>query len=189
MADEKNLILTFGSVETYAEEDGNRMVRGQAMRYGMTSEEKYGIRWRVKAGAFKDSIEKDGPAGRDRIKLFFGHNVDELPIGKITELRDTSTGLTFAAVFATTQQALEISSLVNDKILKEISIGLRISDYEFDEKKHIRTVLACELREVSIVNYALFPALTIAASATETSEPYEPTTLAAARELAKILRR
>jgi HK97 family phage prohead protease len=129
-------------------------IKGTAVRYGVDVPRGYGLFLRVEKGAFAEQI-----ADPSRVKVLWQHDED-LPIGRITGLRNIRDGMDFAGRISTSEkvpQAGTALELLRDEILDEVSIGFDILkfDREIDDEQDRVTyvVKKARLREVSVVTF------------------------------------
>jgi HK97 family phage prohead protease len=104
-------------------------------------------------GAFTDSIKKRMP------KLLWGHNQKDVPIGKITEIKEDNNGL-----FITAELPIE-DDFVRGRIIPQIkigsldsfSIGYTTEKADFDKKTGARLLQKINLFEISLVSIPMNP--------------------------------
>lgn len=122
-------------------------------------------------------IERFAPGAIDSVedvKLFYGHNHDTLPIGKVIEGRDTEAGFEIVAkLTAGVQAADEALALMRDGVLNKFSIGFMPVEQVQDGNVITRTKIA--LKELSLVNWPAYSSANITEVREET--PSEPETL------------
>ena len=86
----------------------------------------------------------------DGVKLFYGHNHDSLPIGKLISGRETDAGYEVTAkLTAGVQQADETLALMRDGVLDKFSVGFEPVEQVRDGNTITRTKVL--LRELSVV--------------------------------------
>jgi HK97 family phage prohead protease len=84
------------------------------------------------------------------VKLFYGHNHDSLPIGKLISGRETDSGYEVTAkLTAGVQQADETLALMRDGVLDKFSVGFEPVEQVRDGNTITRTKVL--LRELSVV--------------------------------------
>lgn len=124
----------------------------------------------VLPGAFSRSLrERDG-----EVKLLWQHKMDE-PIGVITTLREDAVGLYIEGylLIERVARAKEAFHLLQQGVVKGLSIGYSPVRYRFDPDNGIRQLQEVELWEVSFVTFPANEAAYVApikhqgASATE----------------------
>lgn len=127
-------------------EEGNLYIEGYAAVFGNIDS----YRDIIQKGAFLNTIS--GKNGK-RIKLCYQHDFDKV-IGKIVELREDEKGLFFKAKVSNTALGKDVSILISDEALDEVSIGYRTKSYIYDEANEIRTITDLDLYEISLVSRA-----------------------------------
>ena len=150
------------SLELRLENLEERTITGIAVPYGEDANIGGSYIERFVPGAI-DSVED--------VKLFYGHNHDTLPIGKVVEGRDTEAGFEIVAkLTAGVQAADEALALMRDGVLNKFSIGFMPVEQVQDGNVITRTKIA--LKELSLVNWPAYSS----ASITEVREesPSEP---------------
>jgi len=122
-------------------------------------------------------IERFAPGAIDSfedVKLFYGHNHDSLPIGKLIAGRETETGYEVTAkLTAGVQAADEALALMRDGVLNKFSVGFVPIEQTRDGNTITRTKVA--LKELSLVNWPAYDSANITEVREET--PSEPETL------------
>lgn len=139
-----------------------RTITGLAVPYGQDANIGGAYVERFAPGAI-DSIED--------VKIFYGHNHDSLPIGKVIAGRETDAGYEITAKLTTGVQAAdETLALMRDGVLNKFSVGFVPVEQERDGNTITRTKVS--LKEVSVVSYPAYSS----ASITEVREesPSEP---------------
>lgn len=86
-------------------------------------------------------------------QIFFGHDwmSDGVPIGLITDVEQTDAGPIITASISRTLKGDEIWTLMQDGVLKKVSVGVEISKWEVDEEESLLTYLEAEAFETSVV--------------------------------------
>lgn len=86
-------------------------------------------------------------------QIFFGHDwmSDGVPIGLITDVEETDAGPIITASISGTPKGEEIWTLMQDGVLKKVSVGVEISKWEVDEENQLLTYLEAEAFETSVV--------------------------------------
>jgi HK97 family phage major capsid protein len=101
--------------------------------------------------------------------LFYGHQHDDLPIGKVIEGRDTEEGFEIVAKLTKgVQRADETLALMRDGVLNKFSIGFKPVEQTREGKVITRTLV--ELFELSVVPWPAFAG----AGITQVREEQEP---------------
>ncbi len=103
----------------------------------------------VEKGAFKKSLKKRTP------KFLWQHNMREAPIGKITNIKETDTGLEFTALMPKDDARVRDTFMPQIKVgsLDTFSIGYRVELAGFNDKTGIRTLKEIDLYEISLVTF------------------------------------
>lgn len=78
------------------------------------------------------------------------HIAHGLPIGRVTEGRNTNEGFVIRAKFNDTAKAADAYSLVKDGSIKGLSAGFNIVDAVYDEATNVVTHTKIDLREASL---------------------------------------
>jgi len=105
---------------------------------------------RVERGAFAKSIEE---AKANGIPLLWAHNPQQ-PIGIITELEETDTGLLVKGRFVLdSQEASSKYALAKAGAVRGLSIGFITKAAQRDPANGVRTITEIDLREVSLVTF------------------------------------
>lgn len=86
-------------------------------------------------------------------QVFFGHDwmSDGVPIGLITDVEQTDAGPIITASISRTLKGDEIWTLMQDGVLKKVSVGVEISKWEVDEEEGLLTYLEAVAFETSVV--------------------------------------
>src|SRR5579884_2314202 len=131
---------------TQIEPDG--AVTGYASLFGAIDS----ARDMVVRGAFAESLRLRGPR---RVPMLFQHDPSE-PIGIWLELREDERGL-FARgrLIPEVARARELLSLLRAGAIDGLSIGFRTVKARIDPKTRVRSLLAVDLWEISIVTFPL----------------------------------
>jgi HK97 family phage prohead protease/HK97 family phage major capsid protein len=122
-------------------------------------------------GAYIERFAPGAIDNVDNVKIFYGHNHNDLPIGKVIAGRETDAGYEITArLTAGVQQADETLALLRDGVLDKFSVGFEPVEQVRDGNTITRTKV--NLREVSVVWAPAFAG----ASITEVREesPSEP---------------
>ena len=153
--------------EAKAVPDGkNLFVEGYAAVFG--NEDSYNDI--IVAGAFTKTIA--GKEGK-RIKLCLQHDMEDI-VGKIVELREDEKGLWFKAKISNTTMGKDLSILIEDDAINEISIGYQSIVWEVDEVRNVRLLKEVKLYEISFVSRAANQLATIQATEIKAEEKKEP---------------
>ena len=106
----------------------------------------------IQPGAYKKTIQENGPEGKNRIWHLFNHSTD-YPLAKPHIIREDETGLYFESKLPDTQKANDILKLYEAGFLTEHSVWIQIIKAEADveQAKDIRRILEVALLEVSSV--------------------------------------
>ena len=79
----------------------------------------------IKAGAFAKTLKEQGPkSAQPRIKHLMNHN-PSMPLGKIIELKEDSTGLVYESQVGTHALGQDFIKMVESGLITEHSIGYR----------------------------------------------------------------
>lgn len=113
------------------------------------------------------------------VKIFYGHEHDNLPIGKVISGRETDAGYEITAKLTTgVQRADETLALMRDGVLNRFSVGFIPVESDRDGQTITRKLV--DLKEVSVVAYPAFSGATInevreetEATADVTNDPLE----------------
>ena len=106
----------------------------------------------VLKGAFRDSLAVRGPR---RVPMLFQHDPAE-PIGIWLELREDSHGLyARGRLIPEVARARELLSLLRAGAIDGLSIGFRAARARIDPKTRVRSLVAVDLWEISIVTFPL----------------------------------
>ena len=134
-------------VEFKADSDGIGGFEGYASFFGNV--DSYGDV--VEAGSFAKTI-KDFKKNGSALPLLWQHDTS-LPIGVIKSMREDEHGLFVSGVFADTQAGKEGRELLKLSAVKKMSIGYRVKQARYDEKKGLRYLQEIELMEISLVTF------------------------------------
>jgi HK97 family phage prohead protease/HK97 family phage major capsid protein len=139
-------------------EDGT--IRGIAVPYGEPANIGGSYEERFAPGAIR-SVED--------VKIYYGHQHDDLPIGRVISGRDTEAGFEIVAKLTKgVQRAEETLALMRDGVLNRFSVGFVPVEQSIDGNVVTRTLV--DLKEVSVVS---FPAYS-GAEITQVREEQEP---------------
>lgn len=116
----------------------------------------------VAPGAFSKSLAGWSQKGRMPAMLW-QHRMGE-PIGAYKSMQETADGLVVTGQLALkTQRGAEAYELMKMGALSGLSIGGWSDDYEYDQKKDVRTIKSFDLMEVSVVTFPMNDSARIAA--------------------------
>ena len=107
----------------------------------------------IRRGAFARTIAERGPT---KVKLNVQHDVQSLPIGRATLLREDAQGLYAEFRVSQTDRGNEALTLVRDGTLDGLSIGFRAIRSDWSADHASRTLLEVALDEVSVVTHAAY---------------------------------
>ncbi|MDX1949586.1 MAG: HK97 family phage prohead protease [Rickettsiales bacterium] len=97
--------------------------------------------------AFSDSLMRE-----NNIKLLWQHRADE-PIGIITHIEEDEMGLFVEGkLLLEVERAREAYALLKSGVLRGLSIGFRVTDFEINES-NIRLIKSADLFEISLVTF------------------------------------
>ncbi len=131
---------------TRIEPDGT--VEGYASLFGEIDQ----ARDMVMRGAFADTLKKRGV---NRIPMLFQHDPAE-PVGVWLELREDHRGLyARGRLIPEVARARELLSLLRAGAVDGLSIGFRTVKGKIDPRTRVRSLLAVDLWEISIVTFPL----------------------------------
>jgi len=140
------------------DEDGT--IRGIAVPYG----EPANI-----GGAYEERFAPGAIRSVEDVKIYYGHQHDDLPIGRVLEGRDTEAGFEIVAKLTKgVQRADETLALMRDGVLNRFSVGF--VPVEQTREGNVVTRTLVDLKEVSVVS---FPAYS-GAEITQVREEQEP---------------
>lgn len=114
---------------------------------------------KVIKGAFTDSIKKRRP------QLLWGHNQRDVPLGKITEIKEDNNGLFIKAELPMEDDFVRGRIIPQIKIgsLDSFSIGYSTEKADFDKKTGARLLQKINLFEISLVSIPMNPSATMTA--------------------------
>lgn len=121
-------------------------------------------------GAFARTITE---RGAEKVKLLALHNLESLPLGRCSLLREDADGLHMEAHVSATRSGDEVLELVRDGALDGLSIGFRTiatGDRWNNERTRVeRTEVG--LAEISVVAWGAYPGAVIAGVRTQPHLP------------------
>lgn len=127
-----------------AEEPGT--IRGIAVPYNETANI---------GGAYQERFAPGAIRSVENVKIYYGHQHEDLPIGRVIEGRDTEAGFEITAkLTAGVQRADETLALMRDGVLNKFSVGFVPIEQSIDGNVVTRTHV--DLREVSVVAQPAF---------------------------------
>lgn len=108
----------------------------------------------VETGAFTVSLRKHASEGT-MPSLLWGHNHNELPIGRWLELREDGKGLwAKGRLNLSDPVGARVHAALQEKAVRGLSIGYRTISEERDrERKGVNRLIELDLWEISIVNF------------------------------------
>ncbi|AVX04332.1 putative prohead protease [Maritalea myrionectae] len=114
----------------------------------------------VRAGAFDESL-RSRPASR--VRMLWQHDTRS-PIGTWVQMSSNQKGLFVRGqLLLSTQAGKETYEMMKAGAIDGLSIGYRVTDYEYDRDNDIRTITRAELLEVSVVTFAMNEMATVSA--------------------------
>jgi HK97 family phage prohead protease len=127
-------------------DDENGTIRGIAVPYG----EPANI-----GGAYEERFAPGAIRSVEGVKIFYGHQHDDLPIGKVVEGRDTEEGFEIVAKLTKgVQRADETLALMRDGVLNRFSVGF--VPVEQTREGNVITRTLVDLKEVSVVSFPAY---------------------------------
>jgi len=137
----------------------------------------------VLKGAFRDSLAVRGPR---RVPMLFQHDPAE-PIGIWLELREDSHGLyARGRLIPEVARARELLSLLRAGAIDGLSIGFRAARARIDPKTRVRSLVAVDLWEISIVTFPLLAGARVTAVKGESPRPLSSARARAERAWAEV---
>ena len=141
-------------------DDAEGTIRGIAVPYGQAANI---------GGAYEERFAPGAIRSVEDVKIYYGHQHDDLPIGRVIEGRDTEEGFEIVAKLTKgVQRADETLALMRDGVLNRFSVGFVPVEQTRDGNVVTRTLV--DLKEVSVVS---FPAYS-GAEITQVREEQEP---------------
>ena len=127
-----------------AQEPGT--ITGLAVPYGETADI---------GGAYQERFVPGAIRSVENVKIYYGHQHDDLPIGRVISGRDTEAGFEITAkLTAGVQRADETLALMRDGVLNKFSVGFLPIEQSVDGNVVTRTYV--DLKEVSVVAMPAF---------------------------------
>ncbi|CAH6909803.1 conserved hypothetical protein [Vibrio chagasii] len=102
-------------------------------------------------GAYKAAIERKDESGQ-MPKLLWSHDLSEMPIGTITEIKEDGKGLWFKGTLLPTQRGKEVYIAMKMGALDSFSIGYRVIKEDYDRAKGVNYLQEIDVMEISVVN-------------------------------------
>jgi HK97 family phage prohead protease len=127
-------------------------------------------------GAYIERFAPGAIRSVEDVKIFYGHQHDDLPIGKVIEGRDTEHGFEITAKIANTALGNDVLELMRDGVINKFSVGFEPIEQTRDGNIVTRTHVA--LREVSAVNWPAYSSAAITQVREETEATAEPEPIA-----------
>ena len=144
--------------------DADGTVEGYASLFGEIDQ----ARDRVLRGAFADTLRTRGV---NRIPMLFQHDPAE-PVGVWLELREDARGLyARGRLIPEVARGRELLSLLRAGAIDGLSIGFRTVKGRIDPRTRIRSLLAVDLWEISIVTFPLLAGARVRAVKQASSPP------------------
>jgi HK97 family phage prohead protease len=144
--------------------DADGTVEGYASLFGEIDQ----ARDMVMRGAFADTLAMRGIR---RIPMLFQHDPSE-PVGIWLELREDHRGLyARGRLIPDVARARELLSLLRAGAIDGLSIGFRTSKARIDPRTRVRSLLAVDLWEISIVTFPLLAGARVRAVKQANSPP------------------
>lgn len=131
--------------DTKQEENGDMTFKGYASIFG--NRDSYSDI--MVKGAFSKTIKENAR----RIKVLFNHNWNA-PIGLPTKMEEDEKGLYVEAKISNTEKGKEVYTLLQDKVITEMSIGYKTVINEWDRDKKVNYIKEVKLFEFSPVTFA-----------------------------------
>ena len=144
--------------------DADGTVEGYASLFGEIDQ----ARDKVMRGAFAETLRL---RGINRIPMLFQHDPAE-PVGVWLELREDARGLyARGRLIPEVARARELLSLLKAGAIDGLSIGFRTVRGRIDPKTRVRSLLAVDLWEISIVTFPLLAGARVRAVKRASSPP------------------
>ena len=168
----ESTIASVFAPKTAIEPDGT--VIGYASLFGAVDQ----ARDMVLRGAFADTLRL---RGLRRVPMLFQHDPAE-PVGIWLDLREDATGLyARGRLIPEVARARELLSLLRAGAIDGLSIGFRAARARIDPRTRVRSLLAVDLWEISIVTFPLLAG----ARVTAVKQAFSPPSLSHARARAE----
>jgi len=144
--------------------DADGTVEGYASLFGAVDQ----ARDMVLRGAFAETLRLRGPR---RVPMLFQHDPAE-PVGIWLELREDAHGLyARGRLIPEVARARELLSLMRAGAIDGLSIGFRTAKARIDPKTRVRSLVAVDLWEISIVTFPLLAGARVHAVKEASSPP------------------
>lgn len=104
----------------------------------------------MQGGAFTKTIQEN----MHRIKILYMHQVQSV-IGRPLRLQEDSKGLEFDGKISNTTLGRDVMTLIDDKVITEMSIGYQKVKADYDEVREIRILKEVKLWEISPVTWGM----------------------------------
>jgi HK97 family phage prohead protease/HK97 family phage major capsid protein len=152
-------------VEFRLDQTEERTITGIAVPYGQTAD----------IGSYQERFAPGSIQDVTDVKIFYGHNHNELPIGKVIAGRETPQGYEVTAKLTEgVQRADETLALMRDGVLNKFSVGFMPVEQNREGNVVTRTLI--NLRELSVVNWPAYSDASITQVREEQETvPIEPT--------------
>jgi HK97 family phage prohead protease len=129
---------------------------GYASLFGLTD----GVNDVVAQGAFAASLRR---RGEQNVRMLYQHIAHE-PVGVWDTIREDARGLYVkGALTLDVERARDVAARLRDGALGGLSIGFKTERARRDAKTGVRTLLAVDLWEISIVTFPLLPQAAVTA--------------------------
>ncbi|REE72133.1 hypothetical protein C8E05_1521 [Rhodococcus wratislaviensis] len=125
-------------------DEQTRSVSGLAVPYGQT----------INIGGFQERVERGAFDTTQSVPLLWGHDHKEIPIGKVTALRDTEAGLEIDAQLNETTRGKDAYIALKNGDVNKFSIGFLPVESRNEDDVIVRT--KATLKEVSVVNFPAY---------------------------------
>jgi len=104
----------------------------------------------MQGGAFTKTIQEN----MHRIKVLYMHQLYSV-IGRPLRLQEDSKGLEFEAKISNTILGKDVMTLIDDKVITEMSIGYQKVKSDYDEVREARILKEVKLWEISPVTWGM----------------------------------
>lgn len=101
-------------------------------------------------GAFKKTIQENGPEGKNRIKHLWGHNPFEPPMGRPVKMVEDENGLLVDS-FISEQKNGDYRKMYSEGLITEHSIGFIPVVEEYNREQNVNLIKETKLFEYSSV--------------------------------------
>jgi hypothetical protein len=106
-------------------------------------------------GAYDEQFAPGAIRSTEDVKIFYGHDHNDLPIGRVIDGRDTESGFEITAKLTTgVQRADETLALMRDGVLNKFSVGFVPVEQTREGNLVTRTLV--DLKEVSVVPFPAY---------------------------------